>query len=145
VTSNTSGDETGTAAPGANDAQSAVAHLRQTVLAGRGPGASRSEFLRNTRGRTFLGGQPVAQQRDEVARDAAAARRDADELLLHVAAASSRLSDDVAALRSRPERHAHQTHAMRALQILTRSRRIRFAVVGIVALMVGRSAWRRTR
>ena len=124
-------------------AQAEVEELRLTVLAGRGPGASRAEFLRHTRGRTVVGGRPVALLREAVARDAAAARGDADELLLHVVTARSRVAADVAVLRNRWKAEPRTPRAGTSLRALARSRGIRRAVLGLIAAMAGRAVWRR--
>lgn len=135
MTRPTPGDDHG------STAQAEIAHLRRSVLSGRGPGASRAEFLRNTRGRTLVGGRPVSLEREAVARDAAAARGDTDDLLLHVAVAQSRLGDDVEALRSGRVEHPGRPGPLGAL---ARPRVIRLAMLGAAALLAGRSAWRRT-
>jgi len=138
-------DEDGGTGPEGSVAQAEIRRLRQSVLSGRGPGVSRSEFLRHTRGRAVVGGRPVARQREAVAREAAAARRDADGLLLHVVAARSRLDSDVDELRDRTVRQRGKGRVSGPRKRLARSRGTRLAVVGLAAALAGRSMWRRSR
>jgi hypothetical protein len=125
--------------------QAELRRLRSTLLAGRGPGASRAEFLRNTRGRTVVGDRPVALERESVAREAAAARRDADELLLHVVTARSHLHTDALALRDRWKAAPPPLDAGRILRPLTRSRGLRRALLGLLAAVAAAALWRRAR
>ena len=133
------------AVSGAAAPQEEVARLRSTLLAGRGPGASRAEFLRHTRGRTVVGDRPVTLERESVAREAAAARRDADELLLHVVTARSHLRTDVLALRDRWKAAPPPLDAGRILRPLGRSRGLRRVLLALVAAMAAAAAWRRVR
>ena len=137
VTNGSPDDEArGTAAAG-RTAQANIALLRQNVLSGRGPGASRSEFLRHTRGRTFVGGRPVATEREAVARAAAAARRD-DDVLLHVLAARPPRGNGYEAYRGAPR-------AMEPVGASRRPRGLRFPLAAIAALLAARAVWRRIR
>lgn len=62
-------------------AQAAVAHTRDGLLNGRGPGAPPEEIALHTHDRSRLGGQPVAQQRAALAHQTAIARGHADALV----------------------------------------------------------------
>lgn len=145
MTDTTSEDDDRNAVPEVDSAQAAVERLRSSLLAGRGPGADRAEFLRHTRGRTVVGDRPVALEREAVAREAAAARGDADELLLHVVTARSHLQTDVVALRERWTSQPPRLTAGRALGRLAQSRRLRRVLLTLVAAAAARAAWRRTR
>lgn len=144
MTDRSPGDENRSGRPD-GVAQAEVRQLRQSVLSGRGPGVGRSEHLRHTRGRAVVGGRPVALQREAAAREAAAARRDADGLLLHVVAARSRLDADVDELRDRWERQPGTRRVPTLRKRLARSRALRFAVTGLAALIAGRSLRKRFR
>lgn len=133
------------AVPAVGSAQAEVARLRSTLLAGRGPGASRAEFLRHTRGRTIVGDRPVTLEREAVAREAAAARHDADGLLLHVVTARSHLRTDVGALRDRWKAEPPPLTPARLLRPLAQSRRLRRALLAVAAVLAARTVWRRTR
>ncbi|SDX90663.1 hypothetical protein SAMN05661080_01656 [Modestobacter sp. DSM 44400] len=78
-----------------------LARLRATVLGGRGPGASMSEFLEHTRARSQVGGEPVTERRAQVARAAAVASGDVEALAVDVAAERARLTEALGAVRSR--------------------------------------------
>lgn len=133
------------AVPRAAAPQAEVQRLRATLLTGRGPGASRAEFLRNTRGRTVVGDRPVTLERESVAREAAAARHDADELLLHVVTARSHLHTDVLALRDRWKAAPPPWDAGRMLRRLARSRALRRVLLGLAAALTAATIWRRVR
>jgi hypothetical protein len=133
------------AVPAVGSAQAEVTRLRSTLLAGRGPGASRAEFLRHTRGRTIVGDRPVTLEREAVAREAAAARHDADELLLHLVTARSHLRTDVIALRDRWEAEPPRLTAARILRPLPQFRRLRRALLALAAVLAARTVRRRTR
>ena len=133
------------AVPAPDDPQAEIVRLRLTLAAGRGPGASRAEVLRHTRGRTALGGRPVVVQREAVARAAAAARRDPDELLLHVATAQSLLDSDVATVRRRWVARPRRPLLRRILGLLARSRRLRRTATAVVGLVAARAAWKQLR
>jgi hypothetical protein len=133
------------AVPGAASPQAEVERLRLTLLAGRGPGASRAEFLRHTRGRTVVGDRPVSLEREAVAREAAAARRDADALLLHVVTARSHLRTDVVSLRDRWKAEPPRLTMRRMLSPLTQSRLLRRTLLTLVAVMAARTAWHQVR
>lgn len=134
------------AASGEASAQAEIGRLRLTVLAGRGPGASRSKVLRNTRGRTSVGGRPVALEREAVAREAAAARGDAEALLLHAVTARSRLDADVVNLRHRWAERSRRPGARRILDLLARFPRLRRTATGaVLVLLASRTIWRNFR
>ena len=132
------------AVPEPDDSQAEILRLRRTLATGRGPGASRAEVLRHTRGRTALGGRPVATQREAVARAAAAARRDPDELLLHVVTARSRLDSDVATVRRRWVARPRRLPG-RILGFLTGSRRLRRTATAVMGILATRAAWKKLR
>jgi hypothetical protein len=148
MTGTTEGDDRN-AVPRAAAPQAEIARLRSTVLAGRGPGASRAEFLSNTRGRTVVGDRPVTLEREAVAREASAARHDADALLLHVVTARSLLHRDVLALRERWKGEPPQLQLGRipgrVLRRLAGSRAVRRAVLGLAAALAVRALWHRGR
>jgi hypothetical protein len=133
------------AIPEPDDSQAEIVRLRRTLATGRGPGASRAEVLRHTRGRTTVGGRPVAEQREAVARAAAAARRDPDDVLLHVVTARARLDSDVAAGRRRWAARPRRPLPRRILGFLAQSHRLRRTVTTVVGLLATRAAWRHVR
>ena len=133
------------AVPEPDDSQAEILRLRRTLATGRGPGASRAEVLRHTRGRTAVGGRPVAVQREAVARAAAAARRDPDDVLLHVVTARARLDSDVATGRRRWAARSRRPLPRRILGFLGRSRRLRRTVTAGVGLLAARAAWKHFR
>ena len=97
-----------------------------------GPGAGTSEFLAHTRGRATVGGYSVPALREAVARDAAAARRDAEAMALYVADDRRRLAADLDLLlpRLRPRRLLRRAAQLR--------RRVWVAVVLLAALLLFR-------
>ncbi|MGH3826000.1 MAG: hypothetical protein ACRDQX_02315 [Pseudonocardiaceae bacterium] len=54
--------------------QTAIEQTRARLLGGHGPGASLQEINLHTRAREYLGGQPIARRREELARRTALAR-----------------------------------------------------------------------
>lgn len=137
------GEDARDTVPAADDPQAEIGRLRLTLTAGRGPGASRAEVLRHTRGRTALGRRPVAAERESVARAAAAARRDPDELLLHVVTARSRVDSGVATVRDRWAAQPRRALARRILGFLARSSRLRRTATAVVVTLAARTAWKR--
>lgn len=121
------------------DAQAAVAQMRGGLLGGRGPGASRSEFLRHTRARVAVGGVPVPALRESVALDAARARRDTDALAEAVEEQRDRLAADLDLLSRVPPR-ASGVGAMGRP-----TRRFRTAAVLLSIALVARRLGRRRR
>jgi hypothetical protein len=117
---------------GPDEARAEVTRLRAGVLGGRGPGASRSEFLQHTRARSAVGGVPVPERRDAVARAAAAARGDVERLSLEVAADRARLSASLGEVRSRLTNRSGDAPvaAHRADRLLRRAVRLALLVLG---------------
>lgn len=144
----TTGDDRN-AVPPAAAPEAEIARLRSTVLSGRGPGASPAEVLGHTRARTVVGDRPVALEREAVAREASAARQDADALLLHVVTARSLLHRDVLALRERWKAEPPQLQLGRipgrVLSRLAASRPLRRAALGLAAALAVRALWHRGR
>lgn len=138
-------DDTRDAVPSPDGPQAEIVHLRRTLAAGRGPGASRAEVLRHTRGRTAVGGRPVAARRESVARAAAAARRDPDELLLHVVTARSRLDTDVTTVRDRWATRPRRPLARRILESAARSPVVRRTATAVGGVLAVRMAWKLLR
>ena len=83
------------------DVQDELDVMRRDLLGGRGPGASSVEVSQHTRARTTVGTEPVAQLRQRVTAQSAAARGDVDGLALQVAEDRARLVRTVLAA-SRP-------------------------------------------
>lgn len=123
--------------------QAEVARLRTTVLHGRGPDASTSEFLQGTRARSRVGGVPVAERRERVARAAAAAGNDAEALALEVAADRDRLAGTLGAVRAQLQPGAVRGRARARLSSSARRRPARLSalVLGVAVLV----RWRRRR
>jgi hypothetical protein len=97
-------------------AQQAVARARAAVPGGRGPGAGTAEVLRHTRGRTSVGGVPVAALLERTAAQTARARGDVEGLTLAVAADRDRVAAGLTRLRDRDR--PSRPRARRALLVL---------------------------
>jgi len=104
-----------------------LAELRVGLLAGRGPGAGALEVLQHTRARGQVGGEPVTRLREQVAFQAASARRDVDGLALQVAEDRARLIHTVLA-GSRPARSEPSGRAGALAAVL----------IGVLLRMIGR-------
>lgn len=123
------------------DAQAAVAQMRGGLLGGRGPGASRAEFLRHTRARVAVGGIPVPALRESVAVDAARARRDTDVLALAVGEQRDRLAADLDLLLNRLPPRAPRVRASGVPARLF----VRAAALLLAASLLARRLGRRRR
>lgn len=135
---------TGQPLAGSPAPQAELDRLRRDVLAGRGPGASGSEFLANTRWRADIGGRPVPWLREQVALDADAARRNPEGLALRSAVARGHLQDDVGLLlpRVRPPRVADGAWARVATASVRRRVRPVLLLVAAARLLRGRAGRR---
>lgn len=126
------------AAGGEVSTQAAVIQLRNGLLRGRGPGASRSEFLENTRARIAVGGVPVPALREHVALDAASARGDVDALTLAVTRQRGRLAADLDVLLPRLRPRALRSGVAGSLRRPAARRRLRMAAALFAVLLVAR-------
>jgi hypothetical protein len=119
--------------------QAEVATLRRSVLSGRGPGSSGSEFLEHTRGRLRIGGEPIPLRRERFALDTALAARDVEGLALRVAIDRARLSTDLDAMLPRLRPAAVRRRTQKRLRTVVRVRWAWFASMFLAALLIIRS------